>query len=64
MASSSPPKPLRIDVSELLRFATENPELDHGIALIASGGSGAGATFSTGMDGGAAPRLEVYFRTP
>ncbi|HEY4103459.1 MAG TPA: hypothetical protein VGM44_06190 [Polyangiaceae bacterium] len=62
VASSSPPKQLRIDVTELLRFAAKNPELDHGVALIASGGAGAGVTFATGMDGGAAPRLEVYAR--
>jgi hypothetical protein len=60
--SSSPARPLRIDVTELLRFAANNPELDQGIALIASGGSGHGASFTTGIGGGAAPRLEVYSR--
>ncbi len=51
---------LRIDVSELVRFAAENPERDFGIALIASGSDGPGATFSSGLAGGRAPRLELY----
>jgi hypothetical protein len=61
-AAVSPSRTLRIDVTEILRFAANNPELDHGIALIASGSDGPGARFSTGMDGDAAPRLEVYTR--
>ena len=60
--TSSPATTLRLDVTELMRFAAHNPELDHGIALIAVGGSGHGVSFSTGVDGGAAPRLEVYSR--
>lgn len=53
---------VRIDVTELLGFAANNPELDHGIALIATGGRGHGAAFATGMNGGNAPRLEIYSR--
>ena len=60
--SSSPAHTLRIDITELLRFAANNPELDRGWALIARGGSGHGASFATGMSAGAAPRLEVYTR--
>jgi hypothetical protein len=60
--SSSPARPLRIDVTELLRFAANNPGLDHGLALIASGGAAQGATFATGMSGDAAPHLEIYTR--
>lgn len=52
----------RIDVSELVRFAAENPERDFGLALIASGGPGHGASFATGMRGGRAPRLELFVR--
>jgi hypothetical protein len=60
--SSSPAHGLRIDITELLRFAADNPAIDHGIALIARGGSGHGASFATGIGGGSAPRLEVYTR--
>ncbi len=60
--SSAPGHELRIDVSELLRFAAQNPALAHGMAVLAHGGSGHGASFATGMSGGAAPRLEVYTR--
>ena len=60
--SSSPARTLRIDITELLRFAANNPALDQGFALIARGGHSHGASFATGMSGGAAPRLEVYTR--
>lgn len=53
---------LRIDVTELVRFAAQNPERDFGIAVIARGSDGPAATFSTGFSGGRAPRLEVYVR--
>ena len=59
---SSSPLEQRIDVSELIEFAVRNPDLDFGIALLGRGGSGHGASFATGMAGGAAPRLEVYVR--
>jgi len=62
VASGSPARELRIDVTALLRFAADNPALDQGIALIATGGDGHGVSFATGIDGGAAPRLEVYAR--
>jgi len=60
--SASPPRELRLDVSELVRFAAENPERDFGIAVIASGSDGPGATFSSGLAEGRAPRLELYLR--
>jgi hypothetical protein len=59
---SSAPGEQRIDVTELVRFAAENPDLDFGIALLGRTGSGHGATFATGISGGSAPRLEVYVR--
>jgi len=52
----------RIDVTELVRFAAQHPEMAHGIALLGRSGSGPGATFATGLDGGLAPRLELYAR--
>ena len=57
----APARDVRIDVTELLRFAAENPERDFGIALLSSGGPGHGASFATGMSGGTAPRLELQF---
>jgi len=59
---SSAPGEQRIDVTELVRFAAQNPDLDFGIALLGCTGSGHGATFATGISGGSAPRLEVYVR--
>ncbi|MEI9954246.1 MAG: hypothetical protein WDO74_36045 [Pseudomonadota bacterium] len=59
---ASPSQELRIDVSELVRFAAQNPERDFGIAVIASGSEGLAATFNTGLAGGRAPQLELYFR--
>ena len=58
----SPAREVRIDVTELVRFAAENPERDFGIAVIASGSDGPGATFSSGFAGGQAPHLELYLR--
>ena len=60
--SVPPSGDVRIDVTELIRFAAANPERDFGIALLATGNSDHGATFDTGMNGGHAPRLEVYTR--
>lgn len=60
--NTSPAQDLRIDVTEIVRFAAQNPERDFGIAVIASGSDGAGATFSSGLAGGQAPRLELYLR--
>ena len=60
--SSSPAQDLRIDISELVRFAAQNPERDFGVALIGSGSAGPGASFNSGLAGGRAPTLELYFR--
>ncbi|HET7540937.1 MAG TPA: hypothetical protein VFK05_13735 [Polyangiaceae bacterium] len=60
--SSSPSREVHIDVSELVRFAAQNPERDFGIAVIGSGTDGPGASFSSGFAGGRAPRLELYLR--
>jgi len=58
--TSSPPRELRLDVTELVRFAAENPERDFGIAVIATGSDGPAASFDTGLAGGTAPRLELF----
>ncbi len=60
VARSSPPSPLRIDVTEIVRFLVEHPRADQGIAVVATAGEGHGASYLTGAAGGAAPRLEIY----
>jgi len=60
--TSSPAQVLRIEVSELVRFAAQNPERDFGMAVIASGSDGPGLSFDSGFGGGRAPQLELYFR--
>ncbi|MEP7049731.1 MAG: DNRLRE domain-containing protein [Pseudomonadota bacterium] len=60
--TGSPAHELRIDVTELVRFAAQNPTLNFGFVLLSRGGAGRGASFTTGMSGGNAPRLEVYVR--
>jgi hypothetical protein len=60
--TSSPARELRIDVTELVRFAAENPERDFGLAVIASGSDGPGVTFASGFADGVAPYLELYLR--
>jgi len=60
--SATPTHDVRLDVTELVRFAAQNPEREFGIAVIASGSASAGAAFDTGFAGGRAPRLELYLR--
>jgi hypothetical protein len=57
---STPPRALRIDVSELVRFAASDPQRDFGLALLSRGGQGRGMAFASGMSGGHAPELDVY----
>jgi hypothetical protein len=54
--------PLRIDVTELVREAQQNPGRSHGLAVLGKAGEGHGASFSTGVGGEWLPRLEVYVR--
>jgi hypothetical protein len=58
--TAAPPRELRIDVTELVRFAARNPERDFGLALLTRAGAGPGIAFATGIAGGNPPRLEVY----
>lgn len=53
---------VRVDVTELVHFALNNPASAHGLAIVADAGEGTGASFSTGTTTGPAPRLEVYVR--
>jgi hypothetical protein len=62
IARSTPPSPLRIDVTELCRFLHAHREAEVSFAIESGDGAGSGASFATGASGGRAPRLEVYVR--
>jgi hypothetical protein len=64
VARSSPRMPVRIDVTELLRFFADHPAQDFGLVLRARSAGGAGVTLSTGVGGGPPPRLDVYLVRP
>ncbi len=55
-------KPLRIDVTELVREAVQHPNRSHGFAVLGGNGDGNGVSFATGIGGQWLPRLEVYSR--
>jgi hypothetical protein len=57
---SAPALPVRIDVTEIVRYWAQHPEADFGFALRAGEEGLFGITLSTGVDGGSAPRLDVY----
>ena len=54
--------PLRVDVTQLVRYLQRFPEKDHGLAMRAAGHDAAGVSYATGVGGGKAPRIEVYAR--
>jgi hypothetical protein len=58
--SATPPRPLRIDVTEIVRAWREEPGRYHGLALLAAGESDTGACYATGVSLGEGPRLDVY----
>jgi hypothetical protein len=58
--SATPARPLRLDVTELLREWRVDPERYHGLALLGSGDSDTGACYTSGLRWGSGPRLEVY----
>jgi hypothetical protein len=57
-----PPRPLRIDVTEMVRAWKQRRGDDHGIALLTAARDPFGSSYSTGVTGGIGPRLEVYVR--
>jgi hypothetical protein len=57
-----PIAPLRVDVTSIVRGWPKRARSEHGIALLAEGNDPFGAVYSTGIAGGAGPRLEVYVR--
>jgi hypothetical protein len=60
IARAAPPLPVRVDVTELVRFWAAHPERDFGLGVRANGTSELGVALATGLDGGMAPRLDVY----
>lgn len=64
IARSAPPQPLRLDVTEIVRFWQAHPRAVHGIALTAPRGAGHGASYATGATAGRPPTLEVYVVAP
>lgn len=60
--ASANQSPLRVDVTQLVRFLKRFPEKDHGLAVRAGGHDAAGVSYATGVAGGRAPRIEVYAR--
>ena len=57
-----PGAPLRVDVTDLVRSWIHRGRRDGNVALVSRARVDVGATFSTGLGAGAAPRLEVYLR--
>ena len=62
LATTSPPKTLRIDVTTIVQRWALARTNDQGIALIAEPHAFVGATYATGVSGARGPRLDVYLR--
>jgi hypothetical protein len=60
IASSTPPRPARIDVTHIVQYWQHHPRQRHGVSVEAGSGAGHGVGFTTGVGGGNAPQLEVY----
>ncbi len=60
IASSTPPRPTRIDVTSIVRYWQRHPQHRHGMAIEARSGAGHGIGFATGAGGESGPQLEVY----
>jgi hypothetical protein len=58
--SITPPRPLRVDVTEIVKDWVKHRARYHGVALLASGTSATGACITTGVSFGLGPRLDVY----
>ncbi len=55
--------PLRVDVTALVQRWLDNPRSSHGVVVAASSSHGLPHAYATGLGGGAAPRLELYYHT-
>lgn len=62
IARAAPELPVRIDVTELVRFFRDHPARAHGLVVYARSDTGPGVTLSTGLGDGPAPELDVYLR--
>jgi hypothetical protein len=62
LASTGPPKTLRIDVTAIVERWARGRADDQGIALMAPPEAPVGAIYSSGVSGAAGPRLDVYLR--
>lgn len=62
LASTWGNRPLRLDVTPQVRRWREHRPEDHGLAVLASPQNHTGETYSLGLTGGHAPRLDVYLR--
>jgi hypothetical protein len=60
IARTAPPSPIRIDVTELVRFVAEHPASDYGFVVRARERHAYGVSIATGTASGSAPRLDVY----
>jgi hypothetical protein len=57
-----PSRPVRVDVTPLVRGWQRRDPDDHGIALLAKGDDAYGTVVSMGVALGKGPRLEVYYK--
>ncbi|MBX3182298.1 MAG: hypothetical protein KIT72_09410 [Polyangiaceae bacterium] len=55
--------PLRVDVTALVQRWLDNPHSSHGVVVASSSSQGLPHAYATGLGGGAAPQLELYFHT-
>jgi hypothetical protein len=58
--AATPPRPFRLDVTDLVREWDLHPERYHGLGLLASGEGPGSLCFASGLRSAAGPRLEVY----
>jgi hypothetical protein len=58
--TATPARPLRIDVTELVRAWEQNRKRYHGLALLARGEGDTGACFTSGISWGRGPHLDIY----
>ncbi len=60
--AATPARPLRIDVTEVVRAWAKDRKRFHGLAIIANGTSDTGACFTSGLTWGESPRLQIFLR--
>jgi hypothetical protein len=58
--AATPPRPLRLDLTEVVQEWQQHRGRYHGLALTASGENASTACYTTGASWGRGPRLEIY----